>query len=364
MEWPLLSVCLLTYNHEKYIRQAIDSILSQKVTFTWQLIIADDCSTDKTQDILLEYKKQYPELIHLILQKKNVGPEENWLELLSHPKSKYLLYAEGDDYFTDPNKLQKQVDFLEAHPDFTLCFHSVRVVYQDDAQSDEIFPSSSQRFNKTVLEFGDLLKNNFIQTNSAMYRWDFNHRPIKQSFPRGIVPGDWFLHLLHAKAGKIGFINRSMAAYRRHSEGMWWESTGELDVIWKRYGMQHLAMYIEMLRLCGEELKYTEIVRMHIDNMLNNFIEVDEVHQTGLIGSALQRFPRITEDFIFSQHRVFKRGLETLQKKEQELSDLTDDVRKKDQLLKRAQEELVLVKSSRFWKVRNKIAQLIGKSVI
>ena len=87
----------------------------QKVDFDYELIIADDYSTDGTREIILDYKENYPGLIKLILQKRNVGPGKNWLDLIEAPKSKYIAYFEGDDYWTDPYKLQKQVDFLEAN---------------------------------------------------------------------------------------------------------------------------------------------------------------------------------------------------------------------------------------------------------
>src|SRR5260221_9377408 len=107
MSTPLLSVCLITYNHSKFIRQAIEGVLMQSVNFSWELIIADDCSTDGTREILLEYKQKYPDFIKLILQKQNVGPAKNWLGLITSPKSKYIAYFEGDDFWIHPFKLQK-----------------------------------------------------------------------------------------------------------------------------------------------------------------------------------------------------------------------------------------------------------------
>ena len=124
MESSLLSVRLITYNHEKYIRQAIDSILAQKVNFTWDIVIADDFSTDSTRSILIEYEKKYPNLIKLILQKENVGPARNFVDLISFKTSSYIAYIEGDDYWTDSLKLQKQVDFLEKNIDYSICFHN------------------------------------------------------------------------------------------------------------------------------------------------------------------------------------------------------------------------------------------------
>lgn len=118
----LISVCLITYNHAAFIRQAIEGVLMQKIDFPWEFIIADDKSTDGTTDILLEYQKKYPRLIKLLLQEKNVGPGKNWMDLISAPKGKYIAYIEGDDYWTDNYKLQKQVNFIEANPSYSICW--------------------------------------------------------------------------------------------------------------------------------------------------------------------------------------------------------------------------------------------------
>src|SRR6187402_2860382 len=120
---PLVSVCLITYNHKEYIVQAIESVLMQKTSFGWELIVADDYSTDGTRDILLEYQKQYPELITLILQEHNVGPAKNWMTLMEKPRTKYIAYFEGDDYWTDPLKLQKQVNVLEKNDELAIAAH-------------------------------------------------------------------------------------------------------------------------------------------------------------------------------------------------------------------------------------------------
>ena len=107
MDQPLLAVCLITYNHKTFIQEALEGVLMQKVDFPFKIIIADDYSTDGTRDILLQYKERYPDLITLILQQKNVGAAQNWIDLITAPKSKYIACFEGDDYWTDENKLQK-----------------------------------------------------------------------------------------------------------------------------------------------------------------------------------------------------------------------------------------------------------------
>lgn len=127
----LLTVCVITYNHERYIARALDSILNQEVDFHFKILIADDCSKDSTREILMEYQSKHPDKIQLILQEKNVGPLKNWTDLVTSPKSEYLAYLEGDDYWLDTHKLQNQIELLEQNPKHGFC-GSIAQVLKDD----------------------------------------------------------------------------------------------------------------------------------------------------------------------------------------------------------------------------------------
>ena len=120
---PLLSIVTITYNHEPYIRKCIEGILMQQVNFTMEFIIAEDCSTDGTLAICKEYAEKYPNLIQLITSENNVGVIANERRAMKAAKGKYIAFCEGDDYWTDQLKLQKQVDFLEEYPDYSVTFH-------------------------------------------------------------------------------------------------------------------------------------------------------------------------------------------------------------------------------------------------
>lgn len=220
---PKLSVVCLAYNHAPFIRQALDSMMMQKTSFPFEVIIHDDASADGTADIIKEYAEKYPEVIKPICQTENQWGKKNiWREIVFPLiRGQYVIYCEGDDYFTDENKFQKQADFLDSHPDFSVCFHPVLVKWEDKSQPDTIFPSKKNRRNKTVLTFKDLIKENFMQTNSVMYRWRFHTAPLNL-IPDSILPGDWFLHLLHAQIGKIGFLPDVMAVYRKQRGGIWY----------------------------------------------------------------------------------------------------------------------------------------------
>lgn len=298
MSQPLLSVCLITYNQARYIEEAIDTILMQEVDFAWQLIVADDFSTDGTREILKRYQKKHPKLIKLILQKKNVGAEANWLDLMSAPTSKYVLYADGDDYFSNTTKLQQQVDFLEAHKDFSICFHPVSVVYEGADRPNDIFPSPEQRFHKTVFELQDVLTNNFMQTNSVLYRWRFTDKNIRDFIPTGISPGDWFLHILHAEVGKVGFIDKTMSVYRRHAGGLWWDADHDRDKFLERYGRPWLKFHTELLKMYGSDQRHRQIIESAVINLLNELVAVDEHKQSNLFGAVLVTSPLALQVYV------------------------------------------------------------------
>jgi glycosyltransferase involved in cell wall biosynthesis len=353
---PLLSVCVITYNHARYIREAIDSILMQKIDYAWQLIVADDRSTDGTTEILLEYQKKFPDRIKLILQKRNVGAETNWLDLMAYPSSKYVLYMEGDDYLSDPSKLQRQVSFLEAHPDFALCFHPAKVMYDDGSRPDEMLPSPELRFNKRVLGQKDLLTNNFMATSSVMYRWRFTQENIKKAFPKNIITGDWLLHLLHAEVGKIGFLNRTMSVYRRHPGGFWWDVDNDASKFYKKHGIAHLALYDELLKRYGKSEEYRQIIYRLTQNMLNNVVDVDD-KDNSLLHQAQTKFPALVEEFIVYQQQTLQHERLLQEEKDHEIQSLI-------KLNQRKIQEMKTIKSSKLWKLRNRLAKIVGKDFI
>lgn len=213
MKTPLLSVCLITYNHENYIRQAIEGVLMQKVDFEWELIIAEDCSTDKTRAIVLEYKEKHPHFIKLILQEKNVGPAKNFLDLIETPKSKYIAYFEGDDYWIDPLKLQKQVDILEANKNIGLVYTNVQHFDQTTGDFIEIAP----RFAKEPLEVIPLmLKSKFIDLSASVFRTEvlFNVIDVIRVELETKVIGDTRILLESVYRSEIYFLNEVTTVYR------------------------------------------------------------------------------------------------------------------------------------------------------
>ena len=209
MQTPLLSVCLITYNHEKYIRQAIEGVVCQKVDFEWELIIADDFSTDGTRTILKEYQEKYPNQIRLILQEKNVGPAQNWLDLMNTPKSKYIAYFEGDDYWIDENKLQKQVDFLEQNPSFTLCHSNVKVI---NLEGETIDNHQLKNWNKInpILDYRFAIFTPIAFSCTSVFRNIVSFNKLSKK----VKAGDWMLWILLTLKGNAKYFDEKFSIYR------------------------------------------------------------------------------------------------------------------------------------------------------
>jgi glycosyltransferase involved in cell wall biosynthesis len=207
---------MVTYNHEEYIRQTVQSALDQKTTFPFEIVIGEDCSTDRTRDILLEMKLANPDKIRLLLREKNIGPQANQASTFDACRGQYIAMLEGDDCWTDPTKLQKQVDALESHPHWSMCFHTTRRVYVDGSKEPELYPAVWDREEATI---DDLFESNFMNTCSIVFRNGlFGPLP---SWHREITPGDWATSILNADRGPIGYVSGVMADYRIHSRGLW-----------------------------------------------------------------------------------------------------------------------------------------------
>lgn len=222
MPTPLLSVCLITYNHAKYIRRGIEGVLMQKTDFDWELIIADDCSTDGTRDILNEYQQKYPDKIRLILQEKNVGAAQNWFQLMKTPKSKYIAYFEGDDHWIDDTKLQKQVDFLEQNPDFSLCHSAVEVI---DLEGN-IVPNHPLKFwnaKTDILDYRTAIFSPIAFSCTSVFRNVISFDQLSKN----VKAGDWMLWLLLTMKGKAKFFSDKFSVYRQgsgvSSQSIWYK---------------------------------------------------------------------------------------------------------------------------------------------
>ena len=216
---PFVSISCITYNHANFIRETINGFLMQKTTFPIEILIHDDASTDGTVEIIREYEKKHPDLIFPIYQTVNQysqGIKISSTHQFPRARGKYIALCEGDDFWTDPLKLQKQVDFLETNAEYILCFHKVKALVDNKLQEDEVLEKRHQKIiDKNSLTTFDLLKHgNFIHTCSVVFR----NNPIKFPFEYDYSPvGDYFLFILLSETGLLYRIDDYMGVYRRNS---------------------------------------------------------------------------------------------------------------------------------------------------
>lgn len=214
----LVSINCIAYNHEKYIADAIESFIMQKTNFKFEILIGDDCSTDNTRNKIEKYIKQYPDVIRLISSEKNQGGFENIRKVHKESKGKYIAICEGDDYWTDPLKLQKQVDYMEAHPDCTLCFHTGKIVDMNKKDTGRLFlPRIGFRkkyyhHKNWTYSAGEVVLFNDFPTNSMLYP-----KSAIKEFPDWFFTapaGDICIKFLTSSEGYAYYIDEPMCAYR------------------------------------------------------------------------------------------------------------------------------------------------------
>lgn len=210
-----LSVVMITYNHALYIKQAIESILSQNTNFEFELIISNDKSTDETDAIIKETLASNPNghKVKYFNNEVNLGMMPNSVAALEKASGKYIALCEGDDYWCDDQKLQIQADFLENNLDFSLCFHNVYLLTDTEMKED-----NPRKKIQEITTIYDLAKNNYIHTPSVMYRNNLFELP--KYFGEAPI-GDYFLHMLNAQHGKIKYIDKLMSVYRIHNTSYW-----------------------------------------------------------------------------------------------------------------------------------------------
>ena len=214
---PKVSVAICTYNHEKFIAQAIEGVLMQETSFPIELVIGEDCSTDGTRAILRKYAQTHPNIVRPLLHKRNVGGGTNFTSVLATCRGEYIAFLDGDDYWTDTRKLEIQVRFLEEHPECAMCHHRVSYVDDESQRLVSEFPPEERRREQCSADL--LAKGNFIQTCSLMTRKELIP-DLTDDFMR-LKLGDWPLCVLLGLHGSIGYIDKNMATYRIHVASNW-----------------------------------------------------------------------------------------------------------------------------------------------
>lgn len=264
MKLPKVSVVTITYAHEKYIIDTIKGVLNQNYDGEIEFIIANDNSPDNTENVIKNYLKSIvvPSNISINYVKHdiNIGMMGNFIWAVKQCSGKYIALCEGDDYWTDPVKLQKQVDFLEADNQYVMCFHKVNVLKVNGEIVDDFLTKIPEQFH---LRETLLIRGNYIHTPSVMFRNNLIDYPSLLD----LSPiGDFLLYALLTKFGNIGYINESMAVYRHNA--------GVLSKTIDRAFINELTMNLILLKIVDNEKdsrivirRITEFVLFHLSNL-------------------------------------------------------------------------------------------------
>ncbi len=222
----MVSICCLAYNQEKYIRQCLDGFVMQKCNFKYEVLINDDASTDHTVDIIREYEKSYPDIVKPIYQTENQWSKKIPISktyLYPIARGKYIAKCEGDDFWTDPYKLQKQVDALENHPDCCICLHRVSSIVENDGYDDKrTYPNFKLKtgiFNGSKLIYYACYGEYVFQTSSYFIRRDtiIQYSNENPKYKQVAATGDTPLLLYAGYVGNAYYIDEIMSCYRRNS---------------------------------------------------------------------------------------------------------------------------------------------------
>ncbi|EIM06127.1 family 2 glycosyl transferase [Planococcus antarcticus DSM 14505] len=239
----MVSIECTSYNHEDFIAEALDSMLMQRTNFTYEILIHDDASTDRTAKIIKSYEQKYPDIIKPIYQTENQYSKGVLVEEfnLERAKGKYLAVCEGDDYWTDPDKLQKQVDYMETHPQCSMCVHAAERVSAVTKKPVSVMRPSHKNKIFSVEEVieggGDL-----FATNSILYsREKISEMP---DFYLNATVGDYPLVIWGALNGTLCYIDQNMSAYRVDVKGSW-TSVQVSDVAKKQKHLQEVAEMLD-----------------------------------------------------------------------------------------------------------------------
>lgn len=279
---PLLSIVMLTYNHAPYIEQAMESCLSQETSFPFELIVCDDASTDGTTEIVEKWAEKHDNLVFLQQPLNNHGIN-NFMDGLGYVRSKYIAFCEGDDYWTSPHKLEKQVRYLEENPDFSGSCHKVELKFENrpgDEKKQYIYKDCSaddERIRQGIFYADEAIANYYFQTSSYVFRWRF--RDGLPHWFRKWMLYDHALMMLHAVEGKIKYFDEAMSVWRRNETGYSWLQNVDKGVFFQKEGFGWIKFYQEMDDFFAGRfhLQIRERVLLALRNMVSNCLETGDL---------------------------------------------------------------------------------------
>ena len=296
-----VTVCCITYNHENLIRQALDSFLMQKTNFKFKVFVGEDCGPDGTADIIREYAEKYPDIIVPFIREENMGAQTNLIDLCNHADSPYIAFCEGDDYWIDEYKLQKQYDYMQAHEDIRMCYTNTEILAPDDWHLNSyykhnkdgkmIIPGCTPGFKKkafyTAADFVVVFPNH---TSSAFYRWNYD-LDIPDWYFDGLI-GDTPITIMQMGMGKAVYLPDVTSVYRRSDVGVFMNKSNldhfantRLDYVRLLSGLR--AYFNEHF---GDALD--KLYRYRITKEITNYLQAAKNYQNSeMVTALLEQYP-------------------------------------------------------------------------
>jgi glycosyltransferase involved in cell wall biosynthesis len=266
---PKVSVCLITYRHANFIEKCLESIVSQVVNFDYEIIIGEDHSYDETARTVKKYADTYPHLIKAFVRQRNLGPKQNFLSCFPQCQGEYVIHIEGDDYWTDQHKLQKQADFLDTYINASACFHNAEIIFEDGSERPtQLVNSPNQALWTNTVDFFKEKETWFMATASVMMRRKFVN-PLPSWF-KDCKSGDIPMYVILAERGPIGYIPEIMSVYRKHIGGQSYTDS----IKSKEFLLNRIFMYTVLNEYTNK--KYNEFVNPILADYHEMLIHCDD----------------------------------------------------------------------------------------
>ncbi len=280
MESPLVSIVCDVYNHEPFLRKCLDGFVMQQTNFPFEILVHDDASTDHSADIIREYEAKYPDLFRPIYEKENQYFKQHlWADIqFPRAKGKYIAICEGDDHWTDPLKLQKQIDYLESHPECALCFHNAILHWDNEGQPDSVFASIEERDYSGI----ELITKWYCSTASIVFKASLKDgfSQLCKNHPLMKI-GDRPLVTYCSKYGTVHGIPDIMSVYTKHIGGY-----TQFDAVKKTF--EHARTWEEVGIALGKDV-YDAVKQTFISFYLSALIRSFREKNAGIFFQSLYR---------------------------------------------------------------------------
>ena len=322
-----VTVVCITYEHEEYIRDALDSFLMQKTDFEYQILVGEDKGPDNTADIVKEYAEKYPDKIVAFLRDENMGAQRNLIDLCEKAKSPYIALCEGDDYWIDEYKLQKQYDYMESHPDMRICFARaeisapedwfLRSYFKENKENKLIYPECDPLCPKTKEnEISEFTNANFINmfmahTSTIFYRYDYDIE-IPDWYYEGIV-GDISLFLMQLGDGTCAMLPDIVSVYRRSDVGVYMSENMDEHFLktrldWVRLMKGMISFYEDNDIAPFPRQGMIERCRREINNYIKTAIKCNQLVK---ISELIELYPEESSDMfqLYTNYYIMNRNM-------------------------------------------------------